>query len=390
MVRVSFMTSASLLSVSKAYGKTPVLQDVSLNIKSGEFLAVLGPSGCGKTTLLRLLAGFETPNEGEVQLGDRTVASRGVMVPPEHRGLGIVFQNYALWPHMSVAQNVGYALKVARLPRAERDIRVREALETVDLARFADRRPADLSGGQRQRVALARCLAARNNLVLLDEPLANLDVHLRATMEEEFRRFHRESGATLVYITHDQSEAMALADRVAVMDKGRILQCASPRQLYREPANATVAAFIGDGLLFPVENVRPEHAGRVRATLLGVEVSMRATPPQGPVPFATATCHPGNLRLCSSGEHSGLDVVITSRVYRGSHWSLEIRPYADQSLTYTIDLPDHGGSLPEPGDDARVAFDDLWLLPEGQGAPFSASSSNPSSSTDQKKVFQCV
>jgi len=384
------MTSASLLNVSKAYGKTPVLRDVSLNIKAGEFLAVLGPSGCGKTTLLRLLAGFETPTEGEVQLGDRTVASRSVMVPPEKRGLGIVFQNYALWPHMSVAQNVGYALKVAGLPRAERDQRVREALETVDLTRFADRRPADLSGGQRQRVALARCLAARNNLVLLDEPLANLDVRLRATMEEEFRRFHRESGATLVYITHDQSEAMALADRVAVMDKGRILQCASPRQLYREPANATVATFIGDGLLFPVENVRPEYAGRVRATLLGVEVTMRATAPQGPVPFAIATCHPGNLRLCADHEQNGLDVVITSRVYRGGHWSLEMRPYADQSLTYTIDLPDRGGSLPEPGDDARVAFDDLWLLPEGQGAPFGSTKTNQSSTTDQKKVLQCV
>ncbi|WP_325099739.1 ABC transporter ATP-binding protein [Aquamicrobium zhengzhouense] len=367
-----------------------MLQNINLKINSGEFLAVLGPSGCGKTTLLRVLAGFEAPSAGEVQLGDQTVAAHGLMVPPEKRGVGIVFQNYALWPHMSVAENVGYALKVARLPRPIREERVGEALATVDLAAFAERRPADLSGGQRQRVALARCLAARNNLVLLDEPLANLDVHLRATMEEEFRRFHRESGATLVYITHDQSEAMALADRVAVMDKGRILQCASPRQLYREPASATVASFIGDGLLFPVENVRPEHAGRVRATLLGVEVALRAEAAQGPVPMAIATCHPSNLRLSGPNEANGLDVVITSRVYRGGRWSFEIRPHADPSLTYTIDLPDHGGSLPQPGEDARVAFDDLWLLPEGQGTQFDFTKTNQSSPTDQKKVFQCV
>lgn len=384
------MTSASLLNVSKSYGRTPVLENIGLTINSGEFLAVLGPSGCGKTTLLRLLAGFETPTSGEVRLGDRTVASRGIMVAPEDRGVGIVFQNYALWPHMSVAENVGYALKVARLPRQVREARVREALETVDLAPFAERRPADLSGGQRQRVALARCLAAKNNLVLLDEPLANLDVHLRATMEEEFRRFHRESGATLVYITHDQSEAMALADRVAVMDKGRILQCASPRQLYSEPANATVAAFIGDGLLFPVENVRPERAGRVRANLLGVQVSMRSQTPQGPVPVAMATCHPGNLRLCAAHEPDGLDVVITNRVYRGGRWSLEMRPQADHSLNYTIDLPDRDDGLPSPGEGARVAFDDLWLLPDEQYPSLSPTIINSHSSTDLKKVYQCA
>src|SRR5690606_31541233 len=146
------MTSASLLDVSKSYGRTPVLQNIDLKINSGEFLAVLGPSGCGKTTLLRVLAGFEAPSAGEVQLGDQTVAAHGLMVPPEKRGVGIVFQNYALWPHMSVAENVGYALKVARLPRPIREERVREALATVDLAAFAERRPADLSGGQRQRV----------------------------------------------------------------------------------------------------------------------------------------------------------------------------------------------------------------------------------------------
>ncbi|MFD2845553.1 ABC transporter ATP-binding protein [Paracoccus cavernae] len=222
------MTGLRLSNIGRSYGETKVLTGIDLEIAAGEFVAVLGPSGCGKTTLLRLVAGFDRPDEGTITLGDRLVAGGKVMVPPERRGIGIVFQNYALWPHMSVAENVGYALKVARLPGAEREARVARALGTVNLTAFAARRPADLSGGQRQRVALARCLAAGSDLVLLDEPLANLDVHLRATMEDEFRRFHRESGATLVYVTHDQSEAMAMADRIAVMDRGRLLQCASP------------------------------------------------------------------------------------------------------------------------------------------------------------------
>jgi iron(III) transport system ATP-binding protein len=384
------MTSASLLNVSKSYGDTAVLQDINLDIRSGEFLAVLGPSGCGKTTLLRLLAGFETPSKGEIALDETVVASQRKFVPPENRGLGIVFQNYALWPHMSVAENVGYALKVARLPRSERDLRIRDALDTVNLTSFADRRPADLSGGQRQRVALARCLAARNNFILLDEPLANLDVHLRATMEEEFRRFHKESGATLVYITHDQREAMALADRVAVLDQGRLLQCASPRQLYREPANATVAAFIGDGLLFPVENVQPDHAGHVRANLLGVEVRLRAAPGQASVPVAMATCHPGNIHICAPHDPKGLDVVITSRTYRGGHWAFEMRPHADPSLNYTFELSDSSPSLPSPGESTRVSFDDLWLIPECQGAPVQFQNNNSSSTSHTKKVLQCA
>lgn len=384
------MTSAKLYDVSKSFGRTTVLDDVNLTINAGEFLAVLGPSGCGKTTLLRLLAGFDRPNRGEIALGDRTVASSNIMVPPEHRSVGIVFQNYALWPHMSVAENVGYALKVARLPRAVREDRVREALAAVDLTRFSDRRPADLSGGQRQRVALARCLAAKNNLILLDEPLANLDVHLRATMEEEFRRFHRESGATLVYITHDQSEAMALADRVAVMDKGRILQCASPLELYREPANATVASFIGDGLLFPVEDIKPEGTGRVSANLLGVQVSLRSHLQQGATAVALATCHPENLRLCAYDAPNGLDVVITKRIYRGGRWSLDIRPSADHSLVYTIDLPDRGNAIPNPGEYARVAFDDLWLLPDGQSSVQNAQIITTPSNVEFKRVYQCA
>lgn len=270
------MAAISLTGLSKAFGAQPVLDAVSLQINQGEFVAVLGPSGCGKTTLLRLLAGFETLDSGEIHIGERQVAADGLHLPPEARELGVVFQNYALWPHMTVAENVGYSLKVNGVARAERELRTTQALTLVGLDRFADRRPADLSGGQRQRVALARCLVARPTLVLLDEPLANLDVHLRATMEEEFRRFHRHSGATLLYITHDQREAMALADRIVVLEHGRVMQFASPQTLWREPANEMVATFIDEGRVLPVSDIEPLDPGQATATLCGLRVCCAA------------------------------------------------------------------------------------------------------------------
>src|SRR5690606_8838545 len=209
--------------------------------------------GCGKTTLLRMVAGFEKVSDGRIIIGGETMSSSEHSAPPEKRRVGIVFQNYALWPHMTVAENVGYSLRVAKVPRAERDRRVTEALALVNLAGYGDRRPANLSGGQRQRVALARCLVSAPSLVLFDEPLANLDVHLRAAMEDEFADFHKRTGTTIVYITHDQAEAMALADRIAVMDHGRLAQLASPRDLYREPANEMVASFISQGIVLPAK-----------------------------------------------------------------------------------------------------------------------------------------
>lgn len=353
------MAGLTLSGIGKSFDDTKVLHQIDLDIAGGEFVAVLGPSGCGKTTLLRVVAGFETPDTGDIRIGGRSVTH----VPPEARGIGIVFQNYALWPHMSVAENVGYALKVARLPRAERDARVAAALATVDLSRFADRRPADLSGGQRQRVALARCLAAGSKLVLLDEPLANLDVHLRATMEEEFRRFHRESGATLFYITHDQAEAMAMADRIAVMDKGRILQCAPPRTLYREPASADVARFIGDGILLPAERLRPTGAGRAVAQVLGHPVTLRCAPADGPRDTAIVTAHPADLAFAETG----IAARVTARIYRGGTWLYDCRPDADPALRVQIAHPDDGRPAPNLGDATRIAFRDLWAIP-AQGA----------------------
>ncbi|MGA0614107.1 ABC transporter ATP-binding protein [Paracoccus sp. KR1-242] len=381
------MTGLRLSNIGRSYGETRVLSGIDLDIAAGEFVAVLGPSGCGKTTLLRLVAGFDRPDEGSISLGDRQVAGGKVMVPPEGRGIGIVFQNYALWPHMSVAGNVGYALKVARLPRLEREARVARALDTVNLTPFAGRRPADLSGGQRQRVALARCLAAGSNLVLLDEPLANLDVHLRAAMEEEFRRFHRESGATLVYVTHDQSEAMALADRIAVMDKGRLLQCASPRQLYREPADATVAGFIGDGLVLPVEGLRPMGNGLATADLLGARVRLRCHAGEVARPLAVASTHPVDILPARPGE-AGIPARVTARTYRGGGWSYDLRPEADPGLRLPMMLPDTDAA-PEPGAILDLVFRDLWTIPlSGSHAPGTAP--GPSFSSHLTEQFQCA
>ncbi|MDQ7775111.1 MAG: ABC transporter ATP-binding protein [Paracoccus aminovorans] len=378
------MTGLRLSDIGKSYGETRVLTGIDLDIAAGEFLAVLGPSGCGKTTLLRLVAGFDRPDQGSITLAGRQVAGGRVMVPPEERGIGIVFQNYALWPHMSVAENVGYALKVARLPRPEREARVARALATVNLTGLAARRPADLSGGQRQRVALARCLAAGSDLVLLDEPLANLDVHLRATMEEEFRRFHRESGATLVYITHDQSEAMALADRIAVMDRGRLLQCASPRQLYREPADATVAGFIGGGLVLPVEGLRPLGGGLATAELLGSRVRLRCHGDETARPLAMASTHPAEIQPALAGD-SGIPARVTARSYRGGAWSYALRPEADPSLLLPMLLPD-GATAPEPGARLTLAFRDLWAIPLPGARPGGPTASSPHP-TEQ---FQCA
>ena len=229
------MASLDVRGLTKRFGRMAAVDRVDLSVRDREFVALLGPSGCGKTTLLRLFAGFEVPDEGELALEGVTVSRAGWALPPEDRRIGMVFQSYALWPHMSVAENVGFSLRVRGMAAEERRKRVAEALDLVGLADFASRRPAQLSGGQRQRVALARCMAMRPALVLLDEPLANLDPHLREAMQSEFRRLHREIGATFVYVTHDQAEAMALADRIVVMDRGRIEQIGEPQQIYREP-----------------------------------------------------------------------------------------------------------------------------------------------------------
>ncbi len=240
------MVPIRLENLSKQFdtprGTVRAVEDVSLTIEAGELFFLLGPSGCGKTTLLRMLAGFVEPNSGRVLFSDRDVTA----VPPERRDAAMVFQNYALWPHMTVSGNVAFGPKVRGIPRQQRRRLVAELLETVRIADKASAKPMELSGGQQQRVALARALAAQPRCLLLDEPLSNLDAALRAAMRWEIRRIVKAAGTTAVYVTHDQAEALAIADRIAVMNEGRIAQVGTGRDLYENPASRFVAEFLGE------------------------------------------------------------------------------------------------------------------------------------------------
>lgn len=227
------MSEIKVERLTKRFNETAALDAVSLDFAAGSFTALLGPSGCGKTTMLRLIAGFEAPSQGRVLFGDELMADPQRQVPPEARGVGVVFQSYALWPHMDVAENVAYPLKARHVKRGEIAGRVGAVLDIVGLNGFESRRIEELSGGQRQRVALARCLVADAKIILFDEPLANLDMHLRSSMVDAFRDIHRRTGATIVYVTHDQAEALALADRVAIMSRGKVLQAAAAGGLSR-------------------------------------------------------------------------------------------------------------------------------------------------------------
>ncbi|MDE0212297.1 MAG: ABC transporter ATP-binding protein [Boseongicola sp.] len=241
------MAKIAVRNLTMRYGSATALDNVSLEIEAGEFLVLLGPSGCGKTTLLRCLAGLEAPDEGEIIMGDEVVFSSkdNIMMVPGKRDLGMVFQSYALWPHMTVRDNVKFGLDVLKTPKAVADERLDQVLGDVGLGHLDDRYPSELSGGQQQRVALARLLATQPGVFLMDEPLSNLDARLRMDMRVELKRLQAETGTTTVYVTHDQTEAMTLSTRVAVMKSGAIQQVSPPEQLYRQPENTFVADFIG-------------------------------------------------------------------------------------------------------------------------------------------------
>ena len=231
--------------MTKRFSGTTVVDSISLCVNHGEFLTLLGPSGCGKTTTLRMLAGFVRPDEGAISAGGRLLSSSEHAIPPERRRMGMVFQDYAVWPHKSVFQNVAFGLQMKKVPRREIVERVTHILGLVDLGGMADRRPEQLSGGQLQRVALARALVVEPDILLLDEPLSNLDAKLRERMRDEIKNLQRRTQITFIYVTHDQAEAMALADRVVVMEAGRIQQVGTPREVYSHPRNRMVAEFMG-------------------------------------------------------------------------------------------------------------------------------------------------
>jgi len=235
----------TIKGLSKRYGDVAAVRGLDLQVKPGELVALLGPSGCGKTTTLRLVAGFLKPEAGEIWVGDRCLSSAASVIPPERRRMAMIFQSYALWPHMTVAQNVAYGLRFNGVARAERDRRVRDMLRVVQLEGYGSRYPGELSGGQQQRVAVARALVVEPEILLLDEPLSNLDANLREEMRFEIRRLHETFGITTLYVTHDQSEAMVISDRVAVLDQGRVAQIGTAEELFERPRTRFVAEFIG-------------------------------------------------------------------------------------------------------------------------------------------------
>jgi len=241
-------TTIVIKNLTKRFGKTIAVNDVSLTVENGAFLTLLGPSGCGKTTLLRCVAGLEDPDGGEIMVGDKLVYShaKGISIPPGKRELGMVFQNYALWPHMKVDKNITFALEIQKLGREEMLKRMKESLAEVKMDGFEDRYPREMSGGQQQRIALARMLAYRPKVFLMDEPLSNLDARLRMDMRAELKRLHYSSGATTIYVTHDQVEALTMSSNIAVMREGVLQQLDPPDRIYRYPANLFVADFIGN------------------------------------------------------------------------------------------------------------------------------------------------
>ncbi|MEJ8472984.1 ABC transporter ATP-binding protein [Roseibium algae] len=342
-------------SVRKTFGSHAALDDVSLQIEAGEFFVVLGPSGCGKSTLLRAIAGLEPVDSGEIHLGSTQVAGKGLHQPPEARNVGVVFQSYALWPHMSVRQNVAFPLETAKRSKSYVEGRTNNCLATVELQPFADRKPADLSGGQRQRVALARCLAQGAETVLMDEPLANLDPHLRSAMEEELAEFHKKSGSTTLFITHDQREAMALADKVALMWDGKVLQADTPDMLYDRPVSEKVAGFIGRSTILSAE------IARVRETRALVMIGGQAYE----VPCSLGTSEgaskimvrPEHVR--TSGDGRGLETVVERVIYRGGYWETNVRIEGQDQLVL-VNL----GHKAAAGDRLSIAIDGGWVLPD--------------------------
>ena len=345
------MTAIRIEGLRKRFGRTAAVDGIDLEVPAGSLFFLLGPSGCGKTTLLRMIAGFVRPDEGRLRFDGRDVTS----LPPEKRDCGMVFQSYALWPHLSVFENVAFGLKVRRLAKAEVAARVEKALRSVRMEALAARKPTELSGGQQQRVALARAMVIEPKVLLLDEPLSNLDAKLRLEMRTEIRGLCRASGLTAVYVTHDQEEALSMADGMVVLRDGRAIQQGAPRDLYRRPANRFVADFLGESNFVDAEAIAVERgevrlrttAGELRSTAFDA-----ASPPKAGV---TLSIRPEALRIDApgaDGSRNRLAGTLVSTMYLGK--SAQHLVELEGGAASVRVLQNDPEAMPEPG--RRVAL----------------------------------
>ena len=341
-----------LSGLTKAYGRLTVVDKVDLTLEEGEFVSLLGPSGCGKTTTLRMIAGFVDPTGGSIAVDGNVLSAPGAVVPPERRGMSMIFQSYAIWPNMTVAENVAFGLKLRKLPREEVQRRVNEMLDVVQLGKLAHRYPAELSGGQQQRVALARAIVVKPSVLLLDEPLSNLDANLREEMRFEIRRLHDEFRITTVYVTHDQGEAMATSDRIAVMNAGRIEQIDAPHLLYTRPRTRFVAGFVGRTNLLEAR----VEGGELRLDGVGLG---RLAQPDGPVLISLRPQAMAIRRTAPDGDGLVLEATIAERTYLGEAWDYVVQPKGSglrlRAAAPPLDAHDIGQTVWLSIDPAQVA-----------------------------------
>ena len=322
------MPGVVITGLHKRYGDVAAVDGLDLEVKPGELVSLLGPSGCGKTTTLRLVAGFLKPEAGEVWVGERCLSSPTTVIPPERRRMAMIFQSYALWPHMTVAQNVAYGLRWSGVPRSDRDRRVHEMLKVVQLPGYESRYPGELSGGQQQRVAVARALVVEPEILLLDEPLSNLDASLREEMRFEIRRLHEAFNITTLYVTHDQGEAMVISDRVAVLERGRVAQIGSAEDLFEAPRTRFVAEFIGKTNLVEgrAEDAETFTRGRLRLRI----PAARLTP--GASTVLSIRPHQIELRAAPSPAAPASRDAVSGIVLRAS--------YLGEAVDYQVQVDD--------------------------------------------------
>jgi iron(III) transport system ATP-binding protein len=351
------MSKLKLRGIEKRYGEVAAVAGLDLDLREGEFVSLLGPSGCGKTTTLRMIAGFIEPTAGLIEMDGQVLSSPSGALPPEKRQMSMIFQSYAVWPNMTVEQNVAFGLELRKLPRDEVKRRVAEILGVVHMGHLSARYPAELSGGQQQRVALARAIVIKPQVLLLDEPLSNLDANLREEMRFEIRRLHDEFRITTVYVTHDQAEAMVTSDRIAVMNLGRIEQVADPHTLYNKPKTRFVAGFIGR------TNFIEGTAGNGRIEFGSFALpaaSLEGAPASGKV---TVSVRPQSMRLSRAQSANGgpqVAVTIAERAYLGEFWDYLVNP-PDSAIKLRVTTPPL--EIYDVGEQAWLAFDPKQMTP---------------------------